>query len=582
MRLTPQSLRGQLFATSLMLVIVAGSVSGLYLKGTLRDFTEERLARELHAHAATAGVLLETVPPGAFPAGIARRLSVATGARITIVDRDGHVLQDSWTDSPLETHQGRPEFQQAARDGIGRSQRFSSTTGQETMYVAVAVGDRAYVRAALPLDQLDSLSGQVVLLMVVAGLVGLVVAAAMSLLASHLAAREMRKLVRSARGLVTSSRDVAGSDTEPGEDHEMSALAGSLNRMATSLERTMGELAAERDRFATVIRSMGEALLAVDSERRVTLANDAAIAAFGLSDSPVGRALAEVTRSPALDELVTSAMSSPSSAELEMPMKAGRPKRLLTRARPLGDGGGVLLVALDVTEMRRLETIRRDFIANVSHELRTPVSVITANAETLLSGGLHDARRAPLFVEAIGRNAARLASLIADILDLARIEAGHYALHPVPSRLAPLVQGVVAALDVVAEKRRTTVRVDVPEELAVLADPRALEQILVNLIDNAIKHGFEGASVEVSAEATPSGDRVRIAVNDDGPGIATGHRDRVFERFYRIDPGRSRAVGGTGLGLSIVKHLAEAMNGHVGVESREPRGSRFYVELPIP
>ena len=586
MRLRPLGIRGQLFTTSLLLVAVAGSVSGIYLNGTLRAFTEERLGRELDAHASTAAVLLESVAPSPYPADLAHRISKATGARITIADADGRVLQDSWTDSPLDSHLGRPEFQQAAREGLGRSQRVSSTTGQETMYVVVAVGARGFVRAALPVDQLDTVSDQVALLMFVAGLVGLIVAAAMSLLASHLAAKEMRKLVLSARGLmtsglVTSGREPSASgETEPGDGHEMSALAGSLNRMAQSLERTMSELAAERDRFAAVIRSMGEALLVVDADRRVTLANDAAVSTFELPESPVGLNLAEVTRSPALNQLVADAMVSPATAELEMPIRSGRTRRLMTRATPLSDGGGVLVVALDVTEIRRLETIRRDFVANVSHELRTPVSVISANAETLLSGGLADSRRAPQFVEAIGRNAARLASLIADLLDLARIEAGQYALKPVECRLEPIVSDVVAALEVVAEKRRATVRVAVPHDLEVLADPRALEQILVNLIENAIKHASEGASVEVRAGSTVSGQRVRIEVLDDGPGIPAGHRDRVFERFYRIDPGRSRAVGGTGLGLSIVKHLAEAMNGNVSVEHREPRGSIFVVELP--
>jgi two-component system phosphate regulon sensor histidine kinase PhoR len=239
---------------------------------------------------------------------------------------------------------------------------------------------------------------------------------------------------------------------------------------------------------------------------------------------------------------------------------------------------GTVIVLRDVTEMRHLETIRKDFVANVSHELRTPVSVIRANAETLLGGALEHETKGPQFVQAILRSSERLSTLIADLLDLSRIEAGKYHLEIQSVEVDEAIRHAVEAISSTAQSRRVSHDLSRSAQLHVMADPMALEQVLLNILDNAVKYTKDGGQVQVRAMEHRSG--VRFEVEDDGPGIPPQHRMRIFERFYRLDPGRSRELGGTGLGLSIVKHLVESMGGTVGVEPASPHGSVFWFVLP--
>jgi len=317
-------------------------------------------------------------------------------------------------------------------------------------------------------------------------------------------------------------------------------------------------------------------VLALDDQQRITLANRAALSLLGQRDL-LGRALVEAVRAPQLAELVTSAaVDGPGSDEFDLGTVA--PRRILARVAPLSLTGGSVVVMHDITDIRRLETIRRDFVANVSHELRTPVSVIQANAETLLGGALEDPVAARRFVEAMGRNAARLAALLSDLLDLSRIEAGEYALELRSLSVADAAKGAIEALAEAARSRRVHVELAADPEIRVAADPRALEQVLSNLLENAIKYTGEGGHVWVRAR--PAGDLNRVEVSDDGPGIEPRHRERIFERFYRVDTGRSQDMGGTGLGLAIVKHLVTSQGGEVGFEPHQPDGSVFWFTLP--
>ncbi|HOX43814.1 MAG TPA: ATP-binding protein [Myxococcota bacterium] len=331
----------------------------------------------------------------------------------------------------------------------------------------------------------------------------------------------------------------------------------------------------ERRRFQAVLASMAEGVLLLDGERRVTLVNPAASRLLGLPAQPLGRRLLEVSRLPALHELVERARA---GEACEAELDAGPQRRLRARATPLEGSHEVSVVVHDVTELRRLEAIRKDFVANVSHELRTPISVIRANAETLLEGALEDAGLARGFVEALLRNAERLSALISDLLDISRIESGSHKLERRPLALAQAVRQVLDNMAQAAAARGQTLSSQVPEALWALGDEKALGQVLTNLLDNATKYTPDGGHIQVRA-ACQAG-QVRLEVVDDGPGIEPQHRARVFERFYRVDQGRSRAMGGTGLGLSIVKNLIEALGGQVGIEPNQPAGSIFWVTLP--
>jgi len=355
-------------------------------------------------------------------------------------------------------------------------------------------------------------------------------------------------------------------DAEPGSlEHLVAqALAEEQGRVA-ELEAA---LAWQEARFAAIEERLEAGLVELDEEGLITWVSPTAARFLGLTGGAVGRPLGGLV------------------PELRLRLGEGLPKELVREGPPpqalevsvvsFEDGQAVIL--RDVTELRRLETVRRDFVANVSHELRTPISVIRANAETLADGAMHDAEAAPHFLDGIQRHSERLSILVSDLLDLSRIEAGRVELElasvPIDEALARGVESVAPR----ARERGVTVRWEAPPGLAARADVVALDQVLVNLLDNAVKYATPERGVEVRVQRL--GPLLRIEVRDDGPGVDSHHRVRLFERFYRVDPGRSRQLGGTGLGLAIVKNLVAAMGGAVGMEPAVPHGAIFWVELP--
>ncbi len=576
-------IRTRLFATSILLVSVVGLVSGVYLERVLRSWLEARIESNLFLLTKTSRQFVETAPGNDTLQQMDRfadRLGRSSGARVTIIASDGVVLGDSELNlqqvREVENHGGRPEIRAAARSGSGSSRRYSATIRTHMLYVAVPYQrhDRTgVVRLSVPLAEVDAAIGRLRLLLLLAGLLGLVVSVIVSAVASHLLSRRLRSLVEHARAV---AHNKAGKLPLPPDD-ELGRLAGSFNRLVAELDRAVTDLAGERNRLETVLESMNEAVLALDPEQRVSMANQAALDILKISSPPVGRTLLEVVRVPALIELVAKgADGSTATAELELP---GRPsRRVLAVVAPQRTAGGSVLVMHDVTEMRRLERVRRDFVANVSHELRTPVSVVQANAETLLGGALGDRERAREFLEAIYRNAKRLSGMISDLLDLSRIEAGRMVLDTEAVPLDEVVARAAQSVEETAARKGVSLENAVGKSIGVRADEKALEQVLVNLLDNAVKYCGEGG--HVAARAAEDRGMVRVEVRDDGPGIEPQHRDRVFERFYRVEPGRSRELGGTGLGLSIVRNLVSAMGGKAGFEPAEPRGSIFWFTLP--
>jgi two-component system phosphate regulon sensor histidine kinase PhoR len=359
------------------------------------------------------------------------------------------------------------------------------------------------------------------------------------------------------------------------------SLRRSGSELRESHSATMDDLRRERDLLGSILETMQEGVLLLNERDEIVLVNPSLRSALLLQADVVGRKLSHALRRAELDELVAEARSSQESSNDELAVGGLKPRRLLVRVTPMRTpAGAMLLVFFDVTEMRRLESMRRDFVANVSHELRTPVTAISSAAETLLGGALQDASAAATFVSIIERNSERLRLLVEDLLDLSRIESREYKLERQPLRLSELVERSLALLRERAQKGRVRTDLEIADAVPdVRADQRAFEQVLLNLLDNSIKYCPPGSRVVVRAEPV-GGERVRIAIVDTGPGIAERDLPRLFERFYRVDAGRSRDMGGTGLGLSIVKHLVEAMGGEVGVESRIGFGSTFWFTLP--
>jgi two-component system phosphate regulon sensor histidine kinase PhoR len=378
-----------------------------------------------------------------------------------------------------------------------------------------------------------------------------------------------------------SAGDLAARAPVAGDD-EVAELARELNRLAGAHSRSIEALRGERDLFERILDGMGEGVLVLDGDERIVLANQALRTMGRLGENIRGLPLLEGIRNAALKEAFDTAREGEHvvrEIELGRPM----PRKLLARVSRLGDKarraeGWMIAVFHDVTDLRRLETIRTDFVANVSHELRTPVTAISTAAETLLGGALSDPEEAAEFVGVIDRHSKRLRQLVDDLLDLAKLEAKNFRLVLSDLELHPILEHAIGLMADPARRRRMTLTLAPGGEgQRARIDRRALEQCVTNLLDNAIKYAGEGAHVTVSVAL--DGDRVSIAVADDGVGISPQHLGRVFERFYRVDAGRSRELGGTGLGLSIVKHLVELMGGTVGVESEPGKGARFTLRL---
>ncbi len=433
------------------------------------------------------------------------------------------------------------------------------------VFAKVAASDRATLtvarRAALMAEARRE-GRRTALLLLALGL-GLV--ATMSLLVSYLASNAVSALVAGVRDVV---RGNARRLTVPGVPGDAIVdLSTWLNVLAEDVERKSAALTVEQGKLVAVLEGMTQGVVGLEGGR-IELMNQAARKMLGLSAPLVGERLSDYVDVPELTELLE--QGKPGTSELVLPTKL----RALAHLTAKPNGHGLVLVLEDVSAIRHLETVRRDFVANVSHELRTPVAVIRANAETLLAGAKDDPHMAGRLIDGLHRNAERLARLIADLLDLSRLDAGQYRLDLGTVSLAAAAEHALTAIG----DRGHPVSLQVATTLAVRADRKALDQVLVNLLENAVRYTPEGT--EISIAAFPEGEQVRLEVRDRGPGIPAAHRDRVFERFYRADPGRSRDSGGTGLGLAIVKHLVESMGGQVRLLPNEPSGCNFVLHLP--
>ena len=412
-------------------------------------------------------------------------------------------------------------------------------------------------------------------LIISAGL-ALTVAMIVASLAVQVASRKAQVLMNAARRMAAGDLDMR---TRLVGDDEFAELGSALDQLARSLSKTLKDLSEERDRLSGILESMQEGVLFLDEEGRVALFNPALREMLLLHGDEVGQTLLSAVRSSELKELIDKVQSGePSTAEINV--SGLKPRQLLVRAARMdGNQRGVLAVFVDVTETRRLENIRREFVANVSHELRTPVTSIRSATETLQAAVETRPDMAPRFIEIIDRNAARLHELVEDLLDLSRIESRQFRLSLESIPPAELFEQVVELFSERAERRRVGLVWDVAEGTGlVLGDRRALERVLTNLVDNAVKYAGEGKTVSLRAEQRR--DWMALVVSDDGPGIEERHLQRLFERFYRVDAGRSRELGGTGLGLSIVKHLVDSMGGRVRVDSSVGVGTTFTVLLP--
>ena len=538
---------------------------------SLRRNLEGDVARTLETE---ARLLREALPADSAEwGGAVRRLARENGRRITVVDRSGRVRADS--DFPpgplpaLENHAERPEIHEALQGRVGRATRRSESVGRALMYVAVPGGPGA-VRVAASLSQVDDIVGSAQGAVAGAALFALAIGALLALIAGRSIAQPLTAITNAARAIAAGSPPRFPRSGVP----DIDALVQALRQMHRQLGDRFDQLRREQAETSALVEAMVEGVIAADARGRIVTANPAARRLLGYErDDPLPD-LAELFRVKAAREVVDAVLAGHPVQDRELEMDD---RSFLVNARPLPAGGAVLVIH-DLTELRRLEAVRRDFVANVSHELKTPLTSISGYAETLV-GDPPDPETSRRFTTTILNNARRMQRLVDDLLDLSRIESGRWQPTISPVDVAAVVRESWMTLAGRAESLDVGFGLEVgPGAGVIRADLDALRQILTNLFDNSLRNTPAGGRITCLAKREGSG--VALTVRDTGVGITREHLPRIFERFYRADASRSRDEGGTGLGLAIVKHLVEAHGGRVSAESERGTGTSVTCWFP--
>ncbi|HVY29459.1 MAG TPA: ATP-binding protein [Polyangiaceae bacterium] len=577
-------LHAKLLLLSLGVVLVSALLVNLRGRPAFEAHLMTQLQRDLQGRTQLVAALAESQHPSAFNApGLARlakQLSAEAHCPVEILGIDGLPLASS--EGPASSSLSRanePDFA-AARGSARELGQFGFTVEGRTLYSSARFqlvdGSKAVARVGASLAPVDQALAQFQETLVAAAVLLLALLFLVANVMSRFTARGLYALNEVARSMAAG--DLEARSGLEGED-QLAELGRTLDKLARGLLSTLQELRGERDRMAGILEGMVEGVILLDAKRRIVVLNPALREMLLLPADAIGKPLLEVVRNAELRDLFDAAAADDEPTTQEVEIGSIKPRRLLARvARMPGAQRQFVAVFVDVTEVRRLESMRRDFVANVSHELRTPVTSIRSAAETLIDGAATDPQASLAFINIIDRNAQRLHQLVEDLLDLSRIESRGFRLTIEPIELRPIFSQVMGLFRERAGKKNVLLEERSLGEIPkVRADRRALEHVLTNLIDNAVKYCPSGAHVWLGVQV--SSEAVTVSVSDDGPGIDERHLPRVFERFYRVDAGRSREVGGTGLGLSIVKHLVEAMGGTVSVESKLNQGTTFSFSL---
>ncbi len=572
----------KLLASALLLIAVTLLVLDFHLTRYTAAHEEQNVEQRLEAEARILEQEMAEVPRGQLE-DWAHEASQRADARITVIDPKGVALADSNHDpETIENHATRPEITDAYRSGVGSSLRHSPTLNQDLCYTALRVkyqGEPGYIlRLAVPMGSIEGPIAAVRWRILEASIYAALVALVLGYFFSQSFTRRTARLLEFAEGLVGAHFSQA---PLPTDDDELGTLGRSLGTAAVQLRTLVDQLSMESARREAILASMVEGVVAVDGNLRITFANASFARAVGAEmPIPAGLTVVELVRTPELREVLTRVLTAGESVKRRMELPATE-RVFEVQAAPLtsGTGRGAIAILHDITDLERLERVRRDFVANVSHELRTPLTAIRGYAETLLEGALEDQENNRRFLEIIKSHSLRLNNIASDLLTLSELEGGRSRSEPEPITLRGAVESALRTVESEARLRSVSLIWGAMEDAQVLGDRLQIEQALVNLLDNAIKFNRPGG--EVRLEVTRAGDdRVRIALADTGIGIPHDDLPRIFERFYRVDKARSRGVGGTGLGLSIVKHIVERMNGTVSVDSQLGKGSTFTLVLP--
>ncbi len=579
-----RSIRWRIAVAFTLLIFLCIGGLGVYLSYFVRHNYEDNLRTQLINQAWLAGDSAGLYfADGSLQEmdALAKRLGEQIESRVTIIDPDGWVLGDSEEDpSTMENHRDRPEVAQALSGESGSSIRYSETVGRTMMYAATPIiengGIVGVARVALPMSEIEGSVSHINRAIIIGALVAAAGALLLALQISRVTVQPIKKLTKVSQEIANGDLDqelVVTSGDEVGE------LARTFNRMAARLKEMVGLLTTERDRMAVILSHMGDAIIMVDGERRVGMVNAAAERMLRISgNDAVGRRFIEVVRDYEIDGLLQDCLQRTEQQKGVVEVSS-RGQLLGVIATPLEGDGGCIVLLQDLTELNKLENMRRDFVANLSHELCTPVASLKALTETLHEGAIEDPAVARDFLSKMNAEVDRMTQMVQELADLSRIESGQAPLQKETLNTADVLSRAAARLQEQANRAGLTLKVYAPPGLPpVPADEERLEQVLLNLIHNAIKFTPPGGRIDVTAHA--DGDNMVFSVSDTGAGISAEDLPRIFERFYKAD--KARTGRGTGLGLAIAKHIVEAHGGKIWAQSAEGKGSTFIFTLPLP
>lgn len=581
----------KVYAGYVVVIVFTAAVLGVTIDRRVELDLKGQIRQSLQAEASilhdVARPHMQAAADSAFQHAVSA-LGARTGSRLTVIRVDGVVLADSREDpKTMDNHRMRPEVLEAMARGVGTATRYSRTIGVDMMYVAVPVRARGevvgFARAALPLDEVDDRVAAVRDIIVL----GAFTAAVLALLVGFLVARGVtRPIVRMTEAAGAVAGGERGRRIRVERSDEIGRLADALNSMTAQLEDHIERVTAENAKTVAILAGMVEGVIAVDSEERIVHVNSAAEGILGIKEEEsLGKRIWEATRVREVSDSIENAMRDEHVNIGEVRIASPKKEQVIqTIATPLrntaGELDGAIVVLHDISELRQLEKVRRDFIANISHELKTPLAAIRGLVETLIDDKEMDAKTHDRFLAKIRDQSSRLSNLVVDLLTISRLESHDSNLEFVTIDLRTPVAESYRALAPHAEAGRLEVEARLADEpVQVNGDVEALRELVDNLLGNAIKYTPGGGRVEVRLGT--EGTSAVLEVEDTGIGIAAEDQTRVFERFYRVDKARSREMGGTGLGLSIVKHVALAHGGNVSVRSHERAGSTFRVQIPL-
>jgi two-component system phosphate regulon sensor histidine kinase PhoR len=576
-----RSIRWRLATAFIVLIIVCIGGLSAYLVHFVRGNYLSNLESQLTNQARLVG----DVSGPYFISGqtsvddIAKMLGEQIDARVTIIDRSGVVLGDSDEDpATMENHGNRPEVIEALSSGVGSSIRYSTTLGRNMMYVAVPVTVNEEIvgisRVSLPLTEVNKSLEHISQAIIGGAAIAVIIAILLAIQISRTTTRPVKELTQMSKRIAEGELDQGIRVTAK---DEIGDLAGAFNQMATKLKEMVGLLTTERDKMTAILSNMADGILVVDGEGEVTMINRAAERMFRLSvDKALRRTFIEVVHDYEIAGILQKCLKTGEQQTGLVEIEPGR-QSLGVVATPIVGTHGCVVLLQDLTELRRLERVRRDFIANISHELRTPIASLKVLAETLQEGAIDDPAVAKEFLDKINVETDRLTQMVNELSELSRIESGEASLKKEPIDIGEVATRVVERLKPQADRAGISLAMDIPSGLPrALADKERVEQVLVNLLHNAIKFTHSGGRINCMAKI--EGDNILVSVVDTGVGIPADDLPRIFERFYKAD--KARAGGGTGLGLAIAKHIVEAHGGQIWAESIEGKGSTFTFTLP--